>query len=107
MAKGKIKRLYLNKGYGFIKPTTGGEDVFFHKTSVQQIQFEELQEGTIVEYREEDSPKGRRAIDVRVPNRATSKYHFINPYNFVSYLKKRPTDCVLGDCPPPPPRPAI
>ena len=102
MAKGKIKRLYLNKGYGFIKPTTGGEDVFFHKTSVQQIQFEELQEGTIVEYREEDSPKGRRAIDVRVPNRATSKYHFINPYNFVSYLKKRPTDCVLGDCPPPP-----
>lgn len=44
MAKGRIRKLVTDKGYGFIKSEDGGE-VFFHLSVLQGIDFNDLKEG--------------------------------------------------------------
>jgi CspA family cold shock protein len=63
MATGTIKRLQRDKGFGFIRDTSG-QDFFFHRSSVQG-DFEGLREGQRVSFEEEPSPKGPRAGNVR------------------------------------------
>jgi CspA family cold shock protein len=65
MAKGKIKNLIKDRGYGFIE-AEDGEEIFFHRTGVEGEEFESLQEGKAVEYETESSPKGPRAVNVKV-----------------------------------------
>ena len=64
MASGKIKKLVSDKGFGFIQ--TDGEDVFFHRSSVEGTTFEELQEGQVVEFNIGQGPKGARAENVHL-----------------------------------------
>ena len=64
MAEGTIKRL-TDKGYGFIA-TASGRDLFFHRTALQGVAFEELREGQSVEYTEGRGPKGPCAESVRL-----------------------------------------
>lgn len=64
MAEGTIKRL-TDKGYGFIDTGTG-KDIFFHMSSLQGVQYEELQEGQRVSYTPGTGPKGPRAENVRL-----------------------------------------
>ena len=64
MAEGKIKRL-TDKGFGFID-TGDGNDMFFHMSSLEGVQYEELQEGQRVSFNEGRGPKGPRAENVRV-----------------------------------------
>ena len=63
MSQGTIKKL-TDRGFGFID--TGQGDLFFHKSSLQNISYEELREGQTVEYEEGEGPKGPRAENVRV-----------------------------------------
>jgi CspA family cold shock protein len=65
MHTGKIKKLVADRGFGFISDTDGNE-VFFHKSSLLDSQFEALKEDTDVEFEIEKSPKGPRAMNVRV-----------------------------------------
>lgn len=60
MAVGKIKKLVQDKGFGFIQ-TEGGQDVFFHHSTVADQGFDTLAEGQQVEYTVDDasSPKGK------------------------------------------------
>lgn len=62
MAQGTIKKL-AEKGFGFI--ASNGGDVFFHMSSLQDVQFEELVIGQKVEYEIGQGPKGPRAENVR------------------------------------------
>ena len=62
MAQGNIKRL-MDKGYGFIA-TASGRDLFFHRSALQGVAFEELREGQSVEYTEGRGPKGPCAESV-------------------------------------------
>lgn len=64
MAEGTIKRL-TDRGFGFIE-TEGSKDMFFHSSALQDVRFEELQEGQRVSYEVGDGPKGPRAEQVRV-----------------------------------------
>ena len=64
MAEGTIKRI-TDKGFGFINDGTD-KDTFFHSSSVQNAQFEELREGQRVSYDIGQGPKGPRAENVRV-----------------------------------------
>lgn len=58
---GKIKRLVMDRGFGFIKTATGGE-YFFHRTAVvDESGFEGLREGDPVTFEEISSDKGPRA----------------------------------------------
>jgi CspA family cold shock protein len=61
--KGKIKRLIRERGFGFISAEDGRE-VFFHRSSLEGENFDELEEGNSVEFNVERGPKGPRAVNV-------------------------------------------
>ncbi|HLE26327.1 MAG TPA: cold shock domain-containing protein [Thermodesulfobacteriota bacterium] len=68
--KGTIKKLIKDRGFGFIRAEDGRE-IFFHRTAVQDANFESLTEGQSVEFDVEKNPKdsrtkGPRAVNVRV-----------------------------------------
>jgi len=63
MAEGKIKKL-TDKGFGFID-TGRGNDLFFHMSNVEGVQYDDLQEGQRVSFNEGRGPKGPRAENVR------------------------------------------
>ncbi|MQM17004.1 hypothetical protein Taro_049969 [Colocasia esculenta] len=59
------------KGFGFIKPDAGGEDLFVHQTSIRSEGFRALSEGEAVEFAVEHGDDGRaKAVDVTGPNGA-------------------------------------
>ena len=64
MARGKVKWFSDAKGYGFITPDDGSQDVFVHHTGVTGAGFKSLSENDIVEFEIEQGPKGPRAIEV-------------------------------------------
>ena len=66
MATGTVKWFNEAKGYGFITPDDGGDDLFVHFSSVQGDGFKTLQEGQQVEYEAAEGRKGQEAKDVRV-----------------------------------------
>ena len=50
MATGTVKWFNTTKGYGFIQPDAGGNDVFVHISAVQRAGMETLNEGQKIEY---------------------------------------------------------
>jgi len=65
MHTGKIKKLVRNRGFGFISDTDGRE-VFFHQSSLVDVNFDTLNEDDNVEFEVEKSDKGPCAINVSV-----------------------------------------
>ncbi len=64
MPQGTIKKIAADKGFGFIRPDSGEQDVFFHHSSVVEGSFESLTEGQSVTFEVASSPKGPRAENV-------------------------------------------
>ena len=62
--RGTIKRVVRDRGFGFIQ-TADKREVFFHRNSLQGLNFDDLREGDAVEFDEERSEKGPRAANVR------------------------------------------
>ena len=63
--KGTIKRLIRERGFGFISAEDGRE-IFFHRSALEGIDFETLEQGNSVEFNVERGPKGPRAVNVRM-----------------------------------------
>lgn len=63
--KGKIKKLIQERGFGFISAEDGTE-VFFHRSAVQDVNFDTLEEGDSIEFDVEKGDKGPRAVNVRL-----------------------------------------
>jgi len=62
---GTIKKV-TDKGFGFITPSDGGKDVFFHLSGLADgTNFDDLHEGQSVSYDTENGPKGPRATRVK------------------------------------------
>ncbi|TET39653.1 MAG: cold shock domain-containing protein [Dehalococcoidia bacterium] len=65
MAKGTIRRLIADRGYGFLK-TEDGQDLFFHRNDLQGVAYESLTEGQEVEFEVTRTAKGMNAANVRL-----------------------------------------
>jgi len=65
VANGTVKWFNAEKGYGFITPDEGGEDLFVHFSAIQGSGYKSLDEGQRVEFETKQGPKGLQAADVR------------------------------------------
>ena len=65
MATGTVKWFNDAKGFGFITPDEGGEDLFAHFSSVQTQGFKTLKEGQKVSFDVGQGPKGKQASNIR------------------------------------------
>jgi cold shock protein len=62
--QGTIKRVIRDRGFGFIR-SSEGQEVFFHRSGLQNLNFDSLKEGDVVEFELERGEKGPRAVNVR------------------------------------------
>jgi len=65
MGVGTVKWFNATKGFGFITPDGGGEDLFVHQSEIQMTGYRELSEGQRVEFEVTQGKKGMQASAVR------------------------------------------
>ncbi len=65
MATGTVKWFNAEKGYGFIAPEDGSQDVFAHYSAIQSNGYRSLEEGQRVEFDTAQGPKGLQAENIR------------------------------------------
>jgi CspA family cold shock protein len=64
MAKGTVKWFNADKGFGFISPDGGGQDLFVHHSEIKTTGFASLDEGQKVEFTVGQGRKGPCATNV-------------------------------------------
>jgi cold shock protein len=64
MAQGTVKWFNDDKGYGFISPDGGGNDLFVHHSGIAGDGFKSLEEGNKVSYEATQGQKGMQANNV-------------------------------------------
>ena len=64
MLQGTVKWFNDEKGYGFISPDEGGEDLFVHHTGIAGSGFKSLEEGAKVSFEATRGKKGMQAENV-------------------------------------------
>ena len=64
MAQGTVKWFNEEKGYGFISPDEGGDDLFVHHSGISGSGFKSLEEGQKVSYEATQGRKGMQAENV-------------------------------------------
>ncbi len=65
MSIGTVKWFNESKGFGFISPQDGSDDVFVHFSAISGDGFKTLAEGQTVSYQVESGPKGLQAAQVQ------------------------------------------
>ncbi len=68
MATGTVKWFNDTKGYGFISPDDGGDDLFAHFSEIQADGFKTLQDGQKVTFEVTQGKKGLQASNIRLAN---------------------------------------
>ena len=72
MSTGTVKWFSNTKGYGFIAPTEGGEDIFAHFSAISMEGYKTLKKGQLVEFESTQGPKGLHATSIRLTAGSTS-----------------------------------
>ncbi len=65
MATGTVKWFNDSKGFGFITPDGGGEDLFAHFSAITMDGFKTLTEGQKVQFEITQGPKGQQASNIK------------------------------------------
>lgn len=64
---GTIKKIIRQKGYGFITPDDGSDEVFFHRGSLApRTEFDDFNEGDTVQFQTRKGEKGPVALDMKL-----------------------------------------
>jgi len=63
--RGKVKWFNENRGYGFIRPEAGGNEVYVHYSDIAGEGFRTLSEGETVEFDLSEGERGPEAKNVR------------------------------------------
>jgi cold shock CspA family protein len=71
MVAGRVVRFDGTRGYGFIAPESGGEDVFLHVNDLL-VPESQVHSGLAVEFEVEDGGRGLKASSVRLAQRAVT-----------------------------------
>ena len=79
MAHGTVKWFNDVKGFGFIEPEEGGEDVFAHFSAIQMEGFRTLKQGSRVCFDLIDGPKGKLAQNICALEAAAAARHSSSP----------------------------
>ncbi|WP_324780517.1 cold-shock protein [Thiobacillus sedimenti] len=66
METGTVKWFNDAKGFGFITPDNGGEDLFAHFSAINASGFKSLQENQRVSFEVTTGPKGKQAANIQV-----------------------------------------
>jgi CspA family cold shock protein len=64
MQSGTVKWFNNTKGYGFIVPESGGDDIFVHYSTIDAAGFKTLKEGETVRYESKTGPRGAQTTRV-------------------------------------------
>lgn len=65
MSTGIVKWFNDSKGFGFITPDEGGDDIFAHFSAINMEGFRTLQEGQRVSFDITNGPKGKQASNIQ------------------------------------------
>ncbi|MBL4607663.1 MAG: cold shock domain-containing protein [Pseudomonadales bacterium] len=68
MATGKVKWFNNAKGYGFIRPDEGGDDLFVHFSYIDMDGYKSLRAGQEISYTARKADKGTHAVDISFIN---------------------------------------
>jgi CspA family cold shock protein len=64
---GTIKKIIKDKGFGFITPDDGSDEIFFHRSRLApKVYFEDLREGAEVQFETRPGDKGPQAFNLRL-----------------------------------------
>jgi cold shock protein len=74
MATGTVKWFNADKGFRFIAPDDGTNDVFVHQSAINSSGYRDLREGAKVTYETEVGEKGPRATNVTGPDATTGGF---------------------------------
>jgi CspA family cold shock protein len=81
VAVGTVVRFDRRRGYGFVAPEDGGEDVFVHQNNINMEGFRYLQVGEKVNYELEVGEKGMKAVSVALVEPRLERPRFENEYD--------------------------
>lgn len=65
MATGTVKWFNDSKGFGFITPDDGGDDLFAHFSAIVEAGYKSLKEGQRVSFDVTEGPKGKQASNIQ------------------------------------------
>ena len=65
MPSGVVKNFFADKGFGFITPDDGGDDLFAHFSAIVEEGYKSLKEGDRVSFEVTDGPKGKQASNIQ------------------------------------------
>lgn len=70
MATGTVKWFNNAKGYGFVVPESGGDDIFVHYSSIEMDGYRTLRAGQPITFEVKEGPKGLHAVNIRLQGSA-------------------------------------